>query len=63
MSFWHTFQHPLPHTAAAAAEDEMIQGLDVSKHGERAMAINGIQLHVDALNSSKHGSPVTGSEV
>jgi hypothetical protein len=35
-----------------------MQGLDVSKHGERAMAMDDVlKVHVEALNSSKHGTP------
>eukprot|EP00882_Tetradesmus_deserticola_P017074 GHRQ01018269.1.p1 GENE.GHRQ01018269.1~~GHRQ01018269.1.p1 ORF type:complete len:110 (+),score=59.61 GHRQ01018269.1:83-412(+) len=39
------------------SEEEWLQGLDVSKHGERAIAIEDVLKHVESLNNSKHGTP------
>uniref|UniRef100_A0A383V2C3 Ammonium transporter n=1 Tax=Tetradesmus obliquus TaxID=3088 RepID=A0A383V2C3_TETOB len=45
------------------SDEELLAGLDVSKHGERAMAIDVLKVHVDALNaSSKAGTPASGSD-
>jgi hypothetical protein len=38
------------------SDEELLLGLDVSKHGERAIAVNDILKMHEQMNGSKHGS-------
>eukprot|EP00878_Enallax_costatus_P013986 GHUV01014626.1.p2 GENE.GHUV01014626.1~~GHUV01014626.1.p2 ORF type:complete len:158 (+),score=37.42 GHUV01014626.1:863-1336(+) len=45
--------------ALRVTDEQLMMGLDVSKHGERAFAINDVlRVHAEQLNGSKHGGSV-----
>lgn len=53
------WSQPQPLLLLLHADEELMMGLDVSKHGERAFAINDVlRHHAEQLNGSKHGGSV-----